>query len=270
MRARNLKPAIFKNEFLAVSDPLYTIIFEGLWCLADREGRLEDRPAKIHMEINPGRAFEGTEKSLAWLAENGFIHRYSIGKARYIQVIKFYLHQNPHQKEASSTIPKPGASLVQAPDEPESGPGEQVMDEAPARLIPSSLTPDSGFLTPGSTNPVFDSRDDDWFLAFKLAFPERSGDPNWHGAKRAAKARIAEGHDPGEFIGGAERYGEFCRITGKLATEFVMQAARFLGPSKPFLQPWTPPPTKADVRLKSSLSAAEEFLRRTEPTDAPN
>ena len=45
MRARNLKPSIFKNELLAVADPLYTLVFEGLWCLADREGRLEDRPA---------------------------------------------------------------------------------------------------------------------------------------------------------------------------------------------------------------------------------
>lgn len=163
MRSRNLKPSIFKNEHLAVDDPIYTVIFEGLWCIADREGRLEDKPAKIHMEINPGRAFETTERSLAWLAEKEFITRYSIGSARYIQVIKFSEHQNPHQKEPVSRIPKPETSTSLAPDiepikidgksetspvlEPDK-PGESI---SVAGLIPSSsdspfLIPDSGIL----------------------------------------------------------------------------------------------------------------------------
>jgi hypothetical protein len=89
MRSRNLKPSLFTNELLAIADPLYTIIFEGLWCAADREGRLEDRPAKIHMAINPGRAFEGTARSLDWLTENGFISRYSVARVGYIQITNF-------------------------------------------------------------------------------------------------------------------------------------------------------------------------------------
>ena len=43
-RARNIKPGFFKNEILGVADPLYSLLFEGLWVLADRAGRLEDRP----------------------------------------------------------------------------------------------------------------------------------------------------------------------------------------------------------------------------------
>jgi hypothetical protein len=137
MRARNLKPSLFRNELLAVADPLYTIVFQGLWCMADREGRLEDRPAKIHFDVNPGRAFDGTERSLAWLAENGFIERYEVAGRKLIQVVNFGKHQNPHCKESPSTIPAPckhGASTV------------------PARLIPDSgfLTADSGYLNPDS------------------------------------------------------------------------------------------------------------------------
>ena len=49
-RSRNIKPSLFKNEVLGVADPLYTILFEGLWVLADREGRLEDRPLRIKAE----------------------------------------------------------------------------------------------------------------------------------------------------------------------------------------------------------------------------
>lgn len=128
MRARNLKPSIFKNELLATSDPLYTVIFEGLWCLADREGRLEDRPRKIHFEVNAGRAFEGTETALKWLTENGFLLRYEVNRDRFIQIVNFGKHQYPHVKEPQSTIPAPDKTGV---------------GTVPARLNPSSLNPES-------------------------------------------------------------------------------------------------------------------------------
>ena len=116
MRARNVKPALFKNELLATSDPLHTWIFQGLWCLADREGRLEDRPRRIHLEINPGRAYEGTEAALAWLAQHGFVIRYAHGGGQFIQIVNFTKHQNPHMREPASTISPPGASTEQASD----------------------------------------------------------------------------------------------------------------------------------------------------------
>ena len=53
MRARNLKPGFFKNDALAECDPLARILFEGLWCMADREGRLECHPKRIKAEILP-------------------------------------------------------------------------------------------------------------------------------------------------------------------------------------------------------------------------
>ena len=82
MRARNLKPGLFKNEELGTADPLYTLIFEGLWTLADREGRLEDRPLRIHAEINPYRTALGTEQALDWLVVHRFISRYRVERPR--------------------------------------------------------------------------------------------------------------------------------------------------------------------------------------------
>lgn len=119
-----------------------------------------------------------------------------------------------------------------------------------------------------ATKPLTVSRetDSEWFLDFKLAYPNRAGDQGWRKAQRAANERIREGHSPTEFIEGAKRYAEFCRVTGKLGTEFTKQAATFLGPDKPFLQPWAAPATKADNRLAGNLSAAEEFMRRTDTT----
>jgi hypothetical protein len=83
------------------------LLFEGLWCLADREGRLEDRPKRIKAEIFP--YFDpkpNVETLLCNLQEAGFIKRYSAG-GNYIQIINFLKHQNPHYLESPSQIPPP-------------------------------------------------------------------------------------------------------------------------------------------------------------------
>lgn len=109
------------------------------------------------------------------------------------------------------------------------------------------------------------TKNGEWFDHFKTLYPRRAGAPGWTRALRTANARLREGHQPAEFIAGAERYARYCEATGKIGTEFVQQAATFLGPEKGFLQNWDLPATKAENRLAANLSAAEEFMRRTDP-----
>lgn len=52
-RARNIKPGFFQNELLAEIDPLGRLLFAGLWTIADREGRLEDRAKRIKVALLP-------------------------------------------------------------------------------------------------------------------------------------------------------------------------------------------------------------------------
>lgn len=104
-RSRNIKPSLFKNEVLGVADPLYTLLFEGLWVLADREGRLEDRPLRIKAEVFPYREKIDMGKMLDWLQVNGFIVRYQVAGKGYIQILSFTKHQNPHKNEAESELP---------------------------------------------------------------------------------------------------------------------------------------------------------------------
>ena len=117
-RARNIKPGFFKNEELAECSPLARLLFAGLWTIADRDGRLEDRPKRIRAEILPYD--EGSvDDMLTELASAGFILRYESSGNRYIQVTKFVEHQNPHCKEQASTIPAPditGAGMVEEPN----------------------------------------------------------------------------------------------------------------------------------------------------------
>jgi len=105
MRARNIKPSLFKNEVLGTADPLLTILFEGLWCEADREGRLEDRPLRLKAEILPYRNDANVDAMLNWLAEHGFITRFEALGTKVIQVLKFSDHQRPHNNEAESVLP---------------------------------------------------------------------------------------------------------------------------------------------------------------------
>lgn len=105
-RARNLKPAFFRNEDLAELPFEYRLLFQGLWCLADREGRLEYRPKRIKAEVFP---YDDVDviKGLNELARLGFIELYPSDQIQYIQVVAFLKHQNPHCKESASTIPAP-------------------------------------------------------------------------------------------------------------------------------------------------------------------
>lgn len=108
-RTRNIKPAFFDNDVLGGLEPLTRLLFIGLWCIADREGRLEDRPRKIkktilgYDDVNT----EETSGMLQQLADNGFIIRYTVEEDDYIQIVNFTKHQNPHMKEKDSEIPPP-------------------------------------------------------------------------------------------------------------------------------------------------------------------
>jgi hypothetical protein len=105
-RARNIKPGFFTNDDLAALQPLARLLFAGLWCIADREGRLEDRPAKIKAEVLPYDQCDA-EELLQQLTAKRFLTRYESHGTKYIQINNFERHQSPHPKEAKSVIPKP-------------------------------------------------------------------------------------------------------------------------------------------------------------------
>jgi hypothetical protein len=103
-RTRNIKPGFFLNDQLATIEPLGRLLFAGLWTLADREGRLDDRPKRIKAEILPYDDCD-VDSLLAALEGAGFIVRYTIAEQNYIQIINFKKHQNPHPREVASIIP---------------------------------------------------------------------------------------------------------------------------------------------------------------------
>jgi len=104
MRSRNIKPGFFKNYELADVGPLCQLLFAGLWCLADKRGRLEDKPRLIKAEVFPYYDCD-IDDLLGTMQRKKFIERYSVCGCNYIQIINFGKHQNPHHTEKDSIIP---------------------------------------------------------------------------------------------------------------------------------------------------------------------
>lgn len=103
-RARNIKPSFFFNEDLVELDYEYRLMFIGMWTLADREGRLENRPKKIKMNLFPGDNVD-VAAGLRDLAEYGFIELYTANETDVIQITNFGKHQRPHGLEKDSDLP---------------------------------------------------------------------------------------------------------------------------------------------------------------------
>ena len=147
-RARNIKPGYFKNEYLAECEPLARILFAGLWCLADREGRLELRPKRIKAEILPYDDCD-IEELLEQLNKKEFIFVYEINGERYAWLPTFTQHQNPHRNEKPSELPAPDMYREKVGSPPViDGSTREMHQRAPADSL--ILNPESLILNPES------------------------------------------------------------------------------------------------------------------------
>ena len=103
-RTRNIKPSFFTNDELAECSFPARLLFAGLWTLADRAGRLLDKPRRIKGQLFPFDDLD-IEALLVELVERGFVSRYAVGKVQVISIPNFVKHQRPHPHEPESELP---------------------------------------------------------------------------------------------------------------------------------------------------------------------
>lgn len=200
-RSRNIKPGFFRNELLAELDFGTRLLFIGLWTLADKAGRLEDRPKKIKIELFPADNVN-VSCMIHALAKHEFITRYAVKGVRYIQINNFLKHQNPHHKEVDSELPGVESADLELEERADDSSGcannnhaqsmhEPSMNHEQANEIASSpLIPDSGFLIPDTgektcapggaciaepSKPEPENLYTDEFNEFWKAYPNKSG-----------------------------------------------------------------------------------------------
>lgn len=103
-RIRYLKPDFFIDPDLGELSFQHRLIFAGLWCQADKAGRLRYEPKKLKIQIVPYDNIK-MEQVLEELSVKPFIQIYEIEGVKYIQIKNWDRHQNPHHTEKESIIP---------------------------------------------------------------------------------------------------------------------------------------------------------------------
>jgi hypothetical protein len=105
-RIRTIKPEFFDDEDLCALPPLHRLCYAGLWCQADKAGRLEDRPKRLKARVLPFDEVD-MDLMLADLVQAGFIIRYVVDGKQYITIkpSSWQKHQRPRTDEPESLIP---------------------------------------------------------------------------------------------------------------------------------------------------------------------
>ena len=111
-RARSVKPELYFDYELAKLPMVSRYAFIGLMCQADREGRMEDNPARLRALIFPYEHEVDMEKILVELTGKPFIVRYSANSKNYIQIVQWKAHQKVHHTESVSAIPNTNGELT--------------------------------------------------------------------------------------------------------------------------------------------------------------
>lgn len=142
-RARNIKPSFFQDDKLGEL-PIYSrMAFIGLWTLADFKGCLELRPKMLKVQLLPYDDCN-IEEVINNLEQARFIRYYSVDGKKYIKIVNFEKHQNPHKNERDSGSDIP--DMNENNELKQDGTKPDLIGTTRADsllLIPSSLNPDS-------------------------------------------------------------------------------------------------------------------------------
>jgi hypothetical protein len=221
-RARNIKPGFFTDAELVDCEIWVRMLFAGLWTLADREGRLLDKPKQIGLDLFPRDRLD-IDAGLNDLAEHGLIVRYAVNGVQIIQVKNFAKHQNPHRDERASILPAQGfagdsrASTEEAPGFIPENTVQDAMkhdgnlaDSLP--LIPDSslLIPDPGLHDAPPTPPPGDVVQTPyamWAVFCETAgYDIKAATPQERGRSLATAKRLIEGGVTVQEVAGCTRY----------------------------------------------------------------
>jgi hypothetical protein len=102
-RIRTIKPEFFTSDDICALSPRARLLYIGLWCEADREGRLVWTPGVMKRRYLPDDACD-IEQLGAELTGRGLLRLYGDGLAC---IPSFSRHQHVNIREAQSKLPPP-------------------------------------------------------------------------------------------------------------------------------------------------------------------
>jgi hypothetical protein len=105
-RIRTVKPEFFTSESVCAVSPLARLLFIGLWCESDRDGRLKWKPQTIKIRYLPVDDCDILELSQELVTEK-MISVYEVDGIKYCEIPAFKTHQVINNRERESEIPAP-------------------------------------------------------------------------------------------------------------------------------------------------------------------
>ncbi len=202
-RSRLIKPGFFTNERLGELPPLTRLLFAGMWTIADKEGRLEDRPKRIKALLLPYDELDG-EAAIGELA-NGpepLVARYEVNGVRCIQILTWNEHQSPHHKEDASVLPGIDEATTSQPQVIAGSSTAQACGNVEPSLAQASL------LVTSNKQQALEKKkrsrrkpaEPDGFAEFYEAYPRRAGRRAAASAYAKAIGRLVDQEDPAAFL----------------------------------------------------------------------
>lgn len=104
-RIRTIKPEFFTSESIVSITPLARLFFIGLWCEADREGRIKWKPKTLKIRYLPADNAD-INKIAQELIDEGMIVIYTVDDNEYCEIPSFTSHQVINNRERQSEIPQ--------------------------------------------------------------------------------------------------------------------------------------------------------------------
>jgi hypothetical protein len=109
-----VRPEFFTDVKMSQLSPLARLLYVGLWCYADDEGRGEYLPKLIEGSVFPHCQVD-VRALLAELIELGRVRTYEVDGQQYFYIPRFEDYQKPNRKYESK-LPKPPVSIEDSAD----------------------------------------------------------------------------------------------------------------------------------------------------------
>jgi hypothetical protein len=247
-RIRTVKPEFWTDERVGECSVSARLLFIACWNFSDDYGGLDRSAKQLKAQAFPYDAID-CEPLVQELLNVGLLIEYAVEGKMYLHISGFRKHQKV-EKPAKPRIPVYEDSMKTPRVLPESSPTSSG----------SSLGREGKGKGSKNTDRAAAQPEPGEFVELRRDFPKRAGSHRWQDALGAYRARIHEGATPQAILSGVRRYAAFIRATGKEGTEYVQQAATFLGKNRGFELPWHPPakPETAGERLMRNLNGNDD------------
>lgn len=267
MRSRTIRPGFFDDHELARLPYGARLLFIGLWCIADREGRLLDVPRRIAGELFPWDQTSVEDDVSRWLAELtaiGCIQRYEVNGLACIHIKNFTKHQKVHKDEALSRCPPPTEEAAKSQRNRREiaaklpGNHREIAAKSPHEsLAPSTSTSTSTSINPptplagGNTTPA-DS--EDRINALANSYPTTAGKQQ---GIRAICEIVSESADQEAALTGIEKHwSAWCALLAERDAQYRPRLDRFVRSHD-----WMHPPPEQTRKGKVAEQPAKPDIR---------